>query len=320
VFDVRIKFACILLLSLLALGIFPLGFYVRSVSAQARPKIRIEPVQTMKVAVDETFTVNVTVEGCVNVYAVQVYIRYDPEVLEVVKILEGPFLTSFGSTLLLLNETKEDLEATPPYGEVRFVDSLLGDVPGASGSGLLFNVTFRVLSDGSSHLHFVEYVPKSGGDGTYFMDKNLNEIYPELCDGFYGTPITFSASATKVAVGDNVTLTGRVLGVTGALNVSILFRKAGGAWVSLANLTTDASGNFSYVWRSSEAGSFEFKASAVVEDVPVQSGVVAVTVESKFNIINYILYIVAAVVVVALLAVLIARRRRRAPPETPPPS
>jgi parallel beta-helix repeat protein len=173
----------------LALSILPAGFYVRSVAAQTNPKIRIEPVQIMKVPVGETFTVNVTVEDCVNVYAVQVYIRYDPDVLEAVSILEGPFLPSFGSTLLLLNKTKEDLEATPPYAEVRFVDVLLGDVPGANGSGLLFNVTFRVISDGSSHLHFVEYVPKSGGDGTYFMDSNLNEIYPELYDGFYGTGV-----------------------------------------------------------------------------------------------------------------------------------
>jgi parallel beta-helix repeat protein len=173
----------------LALSILPAGFYVRSVAAQTKPKIRIEPVQIMKVPVGETFTVNVTVEDCVNVYAVQVYIRYDPEVLEAVSILEGPFLPSFGSTLLLLNETKEDLEATPPYAEVRFTDSLMGDVPGANGSGLLFNVTFRVLSDGSSHLHFVEYVPKSGGDGTYFVDRNSNEIYPELYDGFYGTGV-----------------------------------------------------------------------------------------------------------------------------------
>jgi len=315
---VKTKLVCVLFLSLLALGIFPLEFYVRSVSAQTKPKIRIEPVQTMKVAVDETFTVNVTVEDCVNVYAVQVYIRYDPDVLEAVSILEGPFLPSFGSTLLLLNETKEDLEATPPFAEVRFADSLMGDVPGANGSGLLFNVTFRVLSDGSSHLHFVEYVPKSGGDGTYFMDSNYNEIYPELYDAFYGTPITFSASAAKVSVGDNVTLSGQVLGVTGALNVSILFRKAGGEWSSLANLT-DVSGNFSYVWNAGEAGNFEFKVSTVIEDVPVQSGVVAVTVESAFNVMNYILYIAVAVIVVALLAVFYARRRgRKAPPEMPP--
>jgi hypothetical protein len=308
-----------LLLSLLALGIFPLGFYVWSASAQARPKIRIEPVQTMKVAVGETFTVNVTVEGCVNVYGVQVYIRYNPEVLEVVNILEGPFLPSFGDTLLLMNETREDLEATPPYGEIRFVDSLAGDVPGASGDGLLFNVTFRVLSDGSSHLHFVEYVPKSGGDGTYFMDRNLNEIYPELFDAFYGTPVTFSASAARVSVGDSITLSGQVLGVTGVLNVSILFRKAGGGWVSLAALSTDESGRFSYVWSPSEAGSFEFMVSTIIEGVPVHSGVVAVAVESPFNILNYIVYIVVAVVVIALLAVFLARKRgKKAPPEKPP--
>jgi hypothetical protein len=271
----------------------------------------------MKMPVDETFTVNVTVEDCVNVYAVQVYISYDPEVLEVVSILEGPFLPSFGSTLLLFNETKEDLEATPPYAEVRFIDSLLGDVPGANGGGLLFNITFKVISDGSSRLHFVEYVPQSGGDGTYFMDRNYNEIYPELSDAFYGTPIIFSASAAKVSVGDNVTLSGQVLGINKALNVSILFRKAGGEWNSLANLTTDVSGNFSHVWTAGEAGKFEFKVLSVIEDVEVQSAVVALTVESPFNIMDYI-YLIVPVVVIVLVAVFYAmRRRKKALPEMP---
>jgi hypothetical protein len=198
----------------------------------------------MKVPVGENFTVNVTVEGCVNVCAVQVYIRYDPEVLEVVKILEGPFLPSFGSTLLLLNETKENLEATPPYGEVRFVDSLLGDVPGASGSGLLFNVTFRVLSDGSSHLHFVEYVPKSGGDGTYFMDKNLNEIYPELYDDFYdGIPPKMSdpwqdPPANNVQPFQTVTVWVNVTDVgTGIKNVTLWYSLDNGTSWTIINMT-----------------------------------------------------------------------------------
>jgi len=314
------KFICVLFLSLLTLSVISFGLYPRDVLAQAKPKIRIEPVQTMKVAVNETFTVNVTVEDCVNVYAVQVYIRYNPEVLGVVSILEGPFLPSFGGTLLLLNETREDLEATPPYGEVRFVDSLMGDVPGASGSGLLFNVTFRVLSEGSSHLHFLEYVPQSGGDGTYFMDRNYHEIYPDLYHAFYGTPITFSASAAKVAVGGHVTLSGQVLGVTGRLNVSILFRRAGGEWSNLATLTTDESGSFSHIWNAGEAGDFEFKVSTVIEDVPVYSNIVSVTVESPFNIMNYISYLIVAIIIIALLAAFYARRRRgrKTPPEMPP--
>jgi len=312
------KLICILLSLLLTLTMFSVGLHTQRVEAQNKPKIRIEPVQIMKVDVGETFTVNVTVEDCVKVYAVQVYIRYNPDVLEAVSVLEGPFLPSYGGTLLLLNESREFLEATPPYAEVRFVDSLMGDVPGADGGGLLFNITFKVLSDGSSHLHFLEYVPGSGKDGTYFMDKDLHEIYPELYDGFYGTPITLSASPTKVSVGDKVTLSGEVLGVTGAQNVSILFRKAGGQWTSLASLLTNMSGDFSYIWTASEAGKFEFKASTVVEGVTVESGLAAVTVESPFNIMNYILYIIIAVVVIVLLAVFYAGRRRKPPPEKPP--
>jgi len=282
-----------------------------SVQAQENPIIKIEPLQTLKLSVDETFTINVTVENCVNVYAVQVEIRYDPYVLDAINVLEGPFLPSVGVTLLALNETNLYLEAEPPYGQIYYTASLTGwEVLGASGSGVLFTVTFRVLSDGSSHIRFKEYPGGGSGTGTYFMKINYDEIQVTLQHGFYGTPMSFSATPSKVNVGENVTLSGGVSGATASLDVTILWRKQGGSWAALPTLQTDEAGLFSYIWTASEAGIFEFKVSTVLEGVSVESEVATVKVESPSDLTMY-LYIVVVVVVVVVVAIFLFMRRRK---------
>jgi hypothetical protein len=156
--------------------------------AQIATAIRIVPEQTEKLSVGETFTVNVMVEYCVNVYAVQVDLHYDPDVLAVINILEGPFLKSFGQTLLVLNESTVifDENTDLSYGRVYYVASLTGDNPGAYGSDVLFTVTFEVVSDGFTTLHFIEYPGGGSGVGTYFMKWNYEEIIPEIHDAYYG--------------------------------------------------------------------------------------------------------------------------------------
>jgi hypothetical protein len=295
--------------------------FLQSFNVQAQnqqPTIKIEPMQTLKLDVDETFTINVTVENCVNVYAVQVDIRYDPYVLDALSVVEGPFLPSAGSTIVALNETNVFLEAEPPYGQVYYVASLTGwDVLGASGSGVLCTVTFKVLSTGSSHLRFKEYPGGGSGVGTLFMERDWTEIPVTLENGFYGTPISFSASPSKVNVGENVTLSGNVSGVNASLDVTIEWRKQGGSWTTLSTILTDEIGVFSYAWTASEPGVFEFKVSTVLEGVYVESEVETVKVESTFDPTMYLFIGVVVVVVVIVAIAFFMRRRGKKPEEVP---
>jgi len=147
--------------------------------------IRIEPESVGKLAVGDTFTVNVTVENCVNVYAVQVDIRYDPQVLNVTNILEGSFLPSTGPTIIVKSNASQTTGAKPLTAQVLFVDTKLGtDTPDANGNGVLFIVTFKVLSDGSSQFQFFPHPPNTN-DGTFFENGNNAEIIPELHNGSY---------------------------------------------------------------------------------------------------------------------------------------
>lgn len=290
--------------------------------AQTSPSIIIEPRQTTKLALGETFTINVTVENCVDVYAVQVEMDYDPNILNAISILEGDFLSSGGETFVVKNESIV-FEADPPYAKIVFVATLLGDVPGASGSGFLFNVTFEVIGDGSSLIRFIEYFhdptkPGAVEEGTYFLTHDIKRIFPELHHAFYGTPISFSADPSRVKVGGNVTLGGQVLGVEEALNITIHYRKHGGNWSALVPLLeTNATGHFSYVWTTSEVGVFGFKVSTILEEVLVESGVATVTVESEIDLMTYIYIGVIAAVIIVIILLIYKRRMGKKPEENP---
>jgi len=151
--------------------------------------IRIEPENIGRLAVGDTFTVNVTVENCVNVFAVQVDLRYDPTVLNATMIMEGPFLPSVRPTLLVRNTTATNNDTPPRSAGIYFADSLIGYGNGkdANGNGVLITITFKVVGGGLTELQFFPYNPAGNTpEGTYFSDRNGNDIIPELHDGSYG--------------------------------------------------------------------------------------------------------------------------------------
>ena len=156
------------------------------------PIIKVDPANVTKHVVNSTFTVNVTVENCVNVYAVQVDIRFNPNVLNLINISEGPFLPSAGPTLVMKANSSSNNDTQPLTAGAYFVDTHFGsDVTGASGNGTLFAITFQVLSEGSTQFQFFPYTPRSSSiEGTYFMkvnqDQTQTEIIPELHNGSYG--------------------------------------------------------------------------------------------------------------------------------------
>jgi hypothetical protein len=148
--------------------------------------IRIEPENVGKLAVNSTFTVNVTVENCVDIYAVQVDIRYDPQVLNATIVSEGPFLPSTGPTSPI-NTFNQTVSTKPLSARVFFVDLKTGQsLPDANGNGILFTITFQVLTEGSSQLQIYPYPGSGVTVGTYFMKRDNTEIIPELHGSSYG--------------------------------------------------------------------------------------------------------------------------------------
>lgn len=153
-------------------------------SGTASPTMRIEPVNVAKLPVNSTFSINVTVEKCTAIFAVQIDIRFNPQVLNATNILEGPFLKSTGSgTIIAVNETEPSTNDTS-VARIFFAESKLGTTADPSGDGVLLTVTFQVISDGSTQLQLFP-VNADRTQGTYLMDRQQLNIIPTLYSGSY---------------------------------------------------------------------------------------------------------------------------------------
>jgi hypothetical protein len=203
-----------LLLSLAILMLITLSatHLARSANTEEQPQtaIRILPAQTKNLAIGDSFTLNVSAENCVDVYAIQVDIRYDSTVLELDNISPA---STFSFPFIIRNESNifsEDLNITyngDPYGQIYYVASRSGDVPGINGGALLFTVTFTVISNGSSAIQLIQYHPSEfNGAGTYFMTPQnppqFTNVFPEFYSATYGEP-TSSPTSPASSTSDN---------------------------------------------------------------------------------------------------------------------
>jgi hypothetical protein len=168
----------------LATSIVVAAVVVLVVAPSRKPAIGIEPESIGRLSINDTFTVNVTVEKCLSIFAVQVDIRYDPQVLNATNIPEGPFLSSTGSSTFLIRNESQLFTTEPSVARIFFADSKQLGTPDPSGGGVLFSITFRVISTGSTQLQIFP-VNSDRSQGTYFLTRDLTEIIPDLHSGSY---------------------------------------------------------------------------------------------------------------------------------------
>lgn len=198
----------LLSLAILILLMQPALNIARSTNAEEQPPtgVRILPAQTANLAVGDSFNVNVSVENCTDVYAVQVDIHYDPTVLEAVSVTPG---SAYSFPLMVANESNifdEELNMTyngPTYGQVYYVASACGDVSGINGEALLFTATFKVVSDGSSSIQLIQYPGGGSGIGTYFVTPQLVEVVSQLYSANYGQTVSPPATSSQSTSDNN---------------------------------------------------------------------------------------------------------------------
>jgi len=112
--------------------------------------VYIEPKSILGVPIGETFTVSVSVLNVRNLYGGQFNLTFDPTILSVSGVTEGPFLKQVAKTIFL---RKIDNTA----GFVLAASTFMPPFPpeGAYGNGTLAGVTFKVKSFGQTLLEFV---------------------------------------------------------------------------------------------------------------------------------------------------------------------
>jgi hypothetical protein len=305
----KTKAALFLTLFVLGAVFFSQSFHVQAQNQTGTPVVSIDPALVPSLPVNSSFTVYVRVENAVGVEGVQVQFTYSLAVLNATGVVEGPFLPSFGGTAVA------QLSAERIGGNVGAVNYSSALVTGAtaSGSGILLNVTFTVLSEASTNFHLVALSNSGTYPGTYFLDISFNQIVPTLVDGTYGSPVVLTASPITLYVGDFTTLTGKISGtlVKNVTSVDLMYSLQGSNWTDLRTVPTNSSGFFSSQWASNETGFFEFRASYTFAGLTSYSLVASVTVQPVLH--GYGIYVLYAFlgVIVFIAAVLIVARVRR---------
>jgi len=150
--------------------------------AQA-PRVYVDPPEI----IDPTktpgtsFIVNINIQGGSDVYTWAFVLSWDPAMLNVTDVTEGPYLIEVAPEGTFLIDKR--------YQEAGYIDeacSILGPYPGQSGDGTLLTVTFLVEKVGETLLHLSDAV---------LIDSATppNTTYPEVTDGFFANRETAPA-------------------------------------------------------------------------------------------------------------------------------
>jgi hypothetical protein len=137
--------AALLLISVISMiAISPLS------NAQQTPNLSITPNSTQLSAaqVGTTINVNFTVSNVQNLFAWNLNLTWNPQVLNLTQIQEGPFLTDSGQTIFPWDPSSSPISRSQGY--LQGVDDVLLSSTGVDGNGVLATITFKVLSTGTS--------------------------------------------------------------------------------------------------------------------------------------------------------------------------
>ncbi|HWS95339.1 MAG TPA: cohesin domain-containing protein, partial [Candidatus Methylomirabilis sp.] len=131
----------------------PSGTVPAPVAPQVEPSAAAAPAgsallsfdpASLNVAAGSTFTVNVSLAGGQNVYSVPLQILYNPNLLQVVNVSNGPMLSQDGQAVALVH--RDDSMA----GILQLTASRPPGSSGISGDGQVFTLTFQAKAPGQA--------------------------------------------------------------------------------------------------------------------------------------------------------------------------
>lgn len=125
---------------LLAVGMVGINWQ----AAYGVPIVSIDP-SISSPGIGTTFELSVSISSVEDLYAYQFDIDFDPSILLVASVGEGAFLPGAGTTFF------DSGTIDNVTGKVSFtIDTLLGAIPGLSGSGTLAVLEFQAAAEGVS--------------------------------------------------------------------------------------------------------------------------------------------------------------------------
>jgi Cohesin domain len=139
-----------------------------AVYASATAILSIEPPSQV-VQSGRSFSLGVLISNVADLYAFQFDLTFDPLILSATGVTEGPFLPSGGTTAFIAGSI-ENIRGTISST----ADSLIGLLPGVSGTGALAIVDFDALALGTSSITLSSVV---------MLDSNFGVIATNIVNG-----------------------------------------------------------------------------------------------------------------------------------------
>ena len=117
----------------------------QSASSAPAPNFLFDP-PTIQVKKGDTFPVNLVISGAQNVYSVPVQLNYNPNLLQLVNVSNGSFLSQDGQVVTLVHREDESL------GQSQITVSRPTGAGGVSGQGTVATITFVAKASGQTPL------------------------------------------------------------------------------------------------------------------------------------------------------------------------
>lgn len=171
--DLSLKTIYLLFLTLLSISIGT------ELGASQTTTVYVYPSATT-VPIGQTFTIDIKISAVSDLYGWEFRLGWDPNLLDVVDVLEGGFLKSGGSTFF-------DKKMNNTVGYILVDCTLLGMVSGVNGDGTLASVGFYAEKEGTTNLDLYD---------TILIDSSEQAISHAVVDG----SVTVSKSVGGIVI------------------------------------------------------------------------------------------------------------------------
>lgn len=165
----------------------------RSAAANStEPMVYIDPPM-VEAQVGQAFNVTIRVDNVTDLYAWQMIVYFQNDVVNVLDAFEGPFLKAAGVTFSFGPVVVNDWNST--HGKVMIGTTLSVD-QGVTGSGILATIGFGCVEEGASFLEISKTAQYLDVFYSYLLNTNLEEIPFQTQGGYVRT----AATAHNVAI------------------------------------------------------------------------------------------------------------------------
>jgi len=225
------SWASLILVFLVSMTIVTMLPIVKVASANSETYIFVDPPEVRDILPGDPypyFAINISVADAPDTYTWEIYLSWNPTLLNVIYIEEGDFLHRwmYTTTFIYVPTSLDDANID---GEIMIGCSLKFDPPWANGTGWLCTLWFQVMATGSTVLNLFDtrlWDYEWAGSAFYTYHPNVDGFFFNTL--FHDVDInSVTASPTVVEVNESVTINvtvtneGNYTETSGTFNVTV---------------------------------------------------------------------------------------------------